>query len=169
MCVSFKEAWREYGVINLRHRRWMEVTVFTPVCLFVCLFVCEQYYGKTPRRISTKLGGGVRYGPRIMPLDFGLGPKSNMAAMAAILKKYLNFFFFAFLHVLSDFQTTTTKKCWRKIKRKILQLYFKKISILFEKYLNFFFAFLHVLSDFQLPPPPPKKIVRGKKNLQLLF
>ena len=55
---------------------------------------CEQYSGKTPRRISTKLGGGgVRYGPRIMPLDFGLGPKSNMAAMAAILKKYLNFCF----------------------------------------------------------------------------
>ena len=46
---------------------------------FLCLFVCEQYYGKTPRRISTKLGGGIRYGPRIMPLDFGLGPKSNMA------------------------------------------------------------------------------------------
>ena len=48
------------------------------------LFVCEQYYGKTPRWISTKLGGGIRYGPRIMPLDFGLGPKSNRAAMAAI-------------------------------------------------------------------------------------
>ena len=63
--------------------------------LFVCLFVCEQYYGKTPRRISTKLGGGVRYGQRIMPLDFGLGPKSNMAAMAAILK---NIFEFVFLH-----------------------------------------------------------------------
>ena len=31
--------------------------------LFVCLFVCEQYSGKTPRWISTKLGGGVRYGP----------------------------------------------------------------------------------------------------------
>ena len=59
--------------------------------LFVCVFVCEQYYGKT-RRISTKLGGGIMYGPRIMPLDFGPGPKSNMAAMAAILKKYLNFF-----------------------------------------------------------------------------
>ena len=26
--------------------------------LFVCLFVCEQYSGKTPRWISTKLGGG---------------------------------------------------------------------------------------------------------------
>ena len=26
------------------------------------LFVCEQYSGKTPRRISTKLGGGIRYG-----------------------------------------------------------------------------------------------------------
>ena len=72
--------------INLRHRRWMEVTVFTPF-LFVYLFVCEQYSGKTPRRISTKLGGGVRFGPRIMPLNFGLGPKSNMADMAAILKK----------------------------------------------------------------------------------
>ena len=71
--------------------------LFSP--LSVCLFVCEQYSGKSPRRISTKLGGGVRYGPRIMPLDFGLGPKSNMAAMAAILKKYLNFFAFAFLHV----------------------------------------------------------------------
>ena len=58
----------------------------------VCLFVCEQYYGKT-QRISTKLGGWIRYGPRIMLPDFGLGPKSNMAAMAAILKKYLNFFF----------------------------------------------------------------------------
>ena len=85
--------------VNLRHRRWMEVNVFTiPTCLYsphlhVCLFVCEQYYGKTPRRISTKLGGGIRYGPRIMPLDFGLVPKSNMAAMAAILKKYLNFCF----------------------------------------------------------------------------
>ena len=32
--------------------------------------VCEQYSGKSPRRISTKLGGGVRYGPRIMPLNF---------------------------------------------------------------------------------------------------
>ena len=42
--------------------------------LFVCLFVCEQYSGKTPRWISTKLGGGVRYVPRIMPLNFGLGP-----------------------------------------------------------------------------------------------
>ena len=72
--------------------------------VFVCLFVCEQYYGKTPRRISTKLGGEVKYGPRIMPLDLALGPKSNMAAIAAILKKYLNFFVFAFLHVLSDFQ-----------------------------------------------------------------
>ena len=39
------------------------------------------------------LGGGIRYGPRSMPLDFGLGPKSNMAAMVAILKKYLIFFF----------------------------------------------------------------------------
>ena len=42
--------------------------------LFVCLFVCEQYSRKNPRWISTKLGGGVRYGPRIMPLNFGLGP-----------------------------------------------------------------------------------------------
>ena len=25
--------------VNLCHRRWTEVTVFTPVCLFVCLFV----------------------------------------------------------------------------------------------------------------------------------
>ena len=58
--------------------------------LFVCLFV-NSITEKT-RRISTKLGGGVRSGPRIMPLDFGLGPKSNMAAMAAILKKYLIFF-----------------------------------------------------------------------------
>ena len=68
---------------------------FVPKRPLVCLFVCEQYYGKTPGRISTKLGGGIRYGPRIMPLDldFGLGPKSNMAAMAAILKKYLNFCF----------------------------------------------------------------------------
>ena len=31
--------------------------LFSP--LSVCLFVCEQYYGKTPRRISTKLGGGL--------------------------------------------------------------------------------------------------------------
>ena len=61
------------------------------------LFVCEQYYGKTPRRISMKLGGGIGYGPRIMLLDFGLGPKSNMAAMAAILKKYLKFFFLHFM------------------------------------------------------------------------
>ena len=99
----------------------MEVTVFTPFCLFVCLFVCEQYYGKT-RWISTKLGGGVRYGPRIMPLDFGLCPPK---------KKF-----------------------------------FKKISILFEKYLNFFFAFLHVLSDFQ---PPQKKLLEKKKILQLFF
>ena len=38
------------------------------------LFVCEQYSGKTPRWISTKLGGGVWFGPRIMPLNFGLGP-----------------------------------------------------------------------------------------------
>ena len=69
--------------------------LFSPlsVCLFVCLFVCEQYYGKTPRRISTNLSGEIRYGPRIMPLDFGRGPKSIMAAMAAILKKYLNFCF----------------------------------------------------------------------------
>ena len=44
------------------------------ISTFVCLFVCEQYSGKTPWWISTKLGGGVRYGPRIMPLNFGLGP-----------------------------------------------------------------------------------------------
>ena len=34
---------------------------------------CEHDISKT-QRISTKLGGGVRYGPRIMPLNFGLGP-----------------------------------------------------------------------------------------------
>ena len=98
---------------------------------FVCLFVCEQYYGKTPRRISTKLGGGVRYGPMIMPLNFGLGPKSNMAAMAAILKKYLNFFFFAFLHVLSDFQPPLPpqKKIVRE--KKFLQLFFQQHFDLF--------------------------------------
>ena len=101
--LAYQPSWtiHEFSeIVNLRHRRRMEVTVFTPfclfvclfVCVFVCLFVCEQYYGKTPRRISTKLGGAVRYGPRIMPLDFGLGPKSNMAAMAAILKKNSNFF-----------------------------------------------------------------------------
>ena len=28
------------------------------ILTFVCLFVCEQYSGKTPRWISTKLGGG---------------------------------------------------------------------------------------------------------------
>ena len=44
-------------IINLRHRRWTEVTVFTPVCLFVCLFV-NSITEKTPRQISTKLGGG---------------------------------------------------------------------------------------------------------------
>ena len=31
------------------------------------------------------LVGGIRYGPRIMQLDFGLGPKAKMAAIAAIL------------------------------------------------------------------------------------
>ena len=93
----------------------------------VCLFVCEQYYGKTPRRISTKLGGRIRYGPRIMPLDFGLGPKSNMAAMATILKKYLNFFF-AFLHVLSDFQPKK-KNVGEKKNGKFCNFFFKKISI----------------------------------------
>ena len=77
--------------------------------LFVCLFVCEQSSGKTPRRISTKLGGGVRYGPGIMPLNFGLGPQSNLAAMAAILKKIFEIYFFAFLHVLSDFQPPPEK------------------------------------------------------------
>ena len=44
--------------------------------MLVCKFafvVCEQYSGKSPRRISTKLGGGVRYGPRIMPFDDYIG------------------------------------------------------------------------------------------------
>ena len=82
-----------FWVIFAKYRAMHDVSF---VCLCVCLFVCEQYYGKTPRRISTKLGGGVRYGPRIMPLNFGLGPKSNMAAMAAILKKNFNFVFLHF-------------------------------------------------------------------------
>ena len=116
--IFIRSLWSFVSVINLRHRRWSEVTVFTPVCLFVC----EQYYGKTPGRISTKLGGGIRYGPRIMPLDFGLGPK------------------------------------------KIF--FFKKISILFEKYLNFFFC---ISTCFKWFPTPPKKIVREKKILQLFF
>ena len=113
--------------------------------LFVCLFVCEQYYGKTPQRISTKLGGGIRYGPRIMPLDFGHGPKSNMAAMAAILKKYLNFCFCISTCFFSDFQPPPLpqKKKLLEKKNKILQLFFQQ---------NFdfcFFTFLHVISDFQ--------------------
>ena len=42
--ILAKFMYRTIVVINLRHRRWTEVTVFTPV--FVCLFVCEQYSGK---------------------------------------------------------------------------------------------------------------------------
>ena len=73
---------------NLRHRRWTEVTVFTPVCLFVNSITEKLLDG-----FRRNLVGRVRSGPRIMPLDFGLGQKSNTAAMAAILKKYLNFCF----------------------------------------------------------------------------
>ena len=72
---------------------------------FVCLWTV---FRKNSSMDFDETWWGVRYGPRIMPLNFGLGPKSNMAAMGAILKKYLNFFFFAFLHVLSDFQPPKT-------------------------------------------------------------
>ena len=82
---------------------------FLFVCLFVCLFVTSIPENLLDGFRRNLVGGGVSYGPRIMPLNFGLGPKSNMAAMAAILKKYLNFFF-AFLHVLSDFQPPPPKK-----------------------------------------------------------
>ena len=63
--------------------------------LFVCLFV-NSITEKLLHGFRRNLVGGVRSGPSIMPLDFGLGPKSNMAAMAAILKKYFNFFFLHF-------------------------------------------------------------------------
>ena len=34
-----------FVLVNLRHRRWTEVTVFTPFCLFVCVFVtCEKIF-----------------------------------------------------------------------------------------------------------------------------
>ena len=108
-------------------------------CLFVCLFV-NSIYAKTPGRISTKLGGGIRYGPRIMPLDFGLGQKKKLRKCCNFFSKKIHFiwkifefFFFAFLHVLSDFQA---KKNLLE-KKKILQLFFQK---------NFdfiFLAFLH--------------------------
>ena len=75
------EAAMEAAAATERFRRW-----------FVCLFVCEQYSGKTPRWISTKLGGGVRYGPRVMALNFGLGPPPPK-------KKLLEkIFFFLLLH-----------------------------------------------------------------------
>ena len=61
-------------LINLRHRRWTEVTVFTPFCLFVC----EQYYGKTPRRISTKLGGQVGCVTTTNCFDFGVDPNPDL-------------------------------------------------------------------------------------------
>ena len=33
--------------------------VFVLVCLSVCLFVCQQLYAKTPKRICMKLSGNV--------------------------------------------------------------------------------------------------------------
>ena len=122
-------------------------------CFYPYLFVCEQYYGKT-QRISTKLGGGIRYGPRIMPLDFGLGPKSNMAAMAAILKKIFEFLFCISTFCFKWFPTKNKKKknvgekkkpsCFATFFSKKFRFYLKNIWI-------FFFAFLHVLSDLQHP------------------
>ena len=64
--------------------------LFSPLC--VCLFA-NSITEKLLDGFRRNLVGGIRYGPRIMS-DFGLGPKSNMAAMAAILKKYLNFYMF---------------------------------------------------------------------------
>jgi len=34
---------RKAFLFNLRHRRWMEVTVFTPFCLFVILPNAERF------------------------------------------------------------------------------------------------------------------------------
>ena len=74
-----------------------------------------------------------------MPLNFELGPKKkNLENFATFFQKNFDFiwkifefFFFAFLHVLSDFQPQKTKNLLEKKNPEILQLFSKKISILF--------------------------------------
>ena len=51
--------------------------VLISVCVCVWVFVCHQDYGKTTGRISTKLGGGIAYGPRTNPLTFENDPDPN--------------------------------------------------------------------------------------------
>ena len=115
--------------------------LFSP--LSVCLWTVLRKNSSTD---FDETWWGIRYSPRIMPLDFGLGPKKKnffSKKFRFYSKNIWIFFYFAFLHVLSDFQPKK-KKLLEKTKLKILQLKKKKISILFEKYLNFFFLHFYM-------------------------
>ena len=45
--------------------------VFAGVCLSVCLFVCQQIYAKSYKRILMTFSGSIGDGPRRNRLDFG--------------------------------------------------------------------------------------------------
>ena len=123
-------------IINLRHRRWTEVTVFTPVCLFVRLFV---------NSITEKLLDGFR---RNLVGGLGLVQGSCHSILDLVQSpiwplwrpfwKNIWIFVFAFLHVLSDFQPK--KKCWRKKKGKFCNFFSKKFRFYLK---NIWIFFLH--------------------------
>ena len=52
--------------------------MFSPICLSVCLFACEQELSKGDGRILAKLGGQVRCVARKNGFDFGPDPNTRI-------------------------------------------------------------------------------------------